>query len=69
MSKILVSAKEFLQRVLICACGGAVALQACVEESIEMVEEAWEKMDELLPDSFYKVVLRAFSWYLLERHY
>jgi len=26
-------------------------------------------MDKVLEDSFYKVVLRAFSWYLLRRHY
>ena len=36
---------------------------------LEMVDAAWEKMDALLPDSFFKIVLRAFSWYLLRRHY
>ena len=45
------------------------AIEACVEQSTEMVDAAWEKMDALLPDSFYKIVLRAFSWYLLRRHY
>ena len=43
--------------------------RACVVESREMVDAAWEKMDAILPDSFYKCVLRAFSWYLLRRHY
>lgn len=34
-----------------------------------MVDKAWDVMDKVLEDSFYKVVLRAFSWYLLRRHY
>ena len=44
-------------------------LQACVVESREMVDKAWDVMDKVLVDSFYKCVLRAFSWYLLRRHY
>lgn len=38
------------------------AIDACVDESREMVDAAWDVMDKVLPDSFYKVVLRAFSW-------
>lgn len=48
------------------ACG---AVQACKEQAEALVETAWQKMDPLLPDSDVKIKLRAFGWYVLERHY
>ncbi|GAB3947991.1 hypothetical protein GCM10028805_21290 [Spirosoma harenae] len=48
------------------ACG---AIQACQQQAVELVELAWQKLDTLLPDSDVKIKLRAFSWYVLERHY
>ena len=40
--------------------------ERCVARA--MVEEAWAELDPLVPDSQAKVALRAFAWYLLERH-
>jgi geranylgeranyl pyrophosphate synthase/predicted secreted hydrolase len=48
------------------ACG---ALDACVQQANELVESAWQRFDPLVEDSFPKLVLRAFGWYVLERHY
>jgi len=45
------------------------ALEACVEQANELVESAWQRFDPLVEDSFPKLVLRAFGWYVLERHY
>ena len=48
------------------ACGG---IEACSQEARSLVEDAWQKVEPLLPDSIAKVMLRAFGWYVLERHY
>jgi geranylgeranyl pyrophosphate synthase/predicted secreted hydrolase len=45
------------------------AIEACAEQAHELVELAWRRADPLLPDSLPKVMLRAFGWYVLERHY
>ncbi|PSB01521.1 polyprenyl synthetase family protein [Merismopedia glauca] len=45
------------------------AIEACVEQANEVVESAWQEIDRLFPDSDIKVRLRAFSWYVLARHY
>ena len=45
------------------------AIQACADQANDMVDAAWDNLDRCLPDSFYKVVLRSFSWYLIQRHY
>jgi geranylgeranyl pyrophosphate synthase len=51
---------------LIERCG---ALDACVQQANDLVESAWERFDPLVEDSFPKLILRAFGWYVLERHY
>jgi geranylgeranyl pyrophosphate synthase len=48
------------------ACG---AVTACERQARELVESSWKAADPLLPDSLPKVMLRAFGWYVLERHY
>jgi geranylgeranyl pyrophosphate synthase/predicted secreted hydrolase len=48
------------------ACG---ALQACQTEAEQLVDEAWSVLDPLVPDSLAKLMLRSFSWFVLERHY
>lgn len=48
------------------ACG---ALDACQQQAEKLVEEAWQRLDPLLPDSAVKIRLRAFGWYVLNRHY
>lgn len=51
---------------MITACG---ALQACVDTARELVESGWAKAEPLLEPSLSRVMLRAFGWYVLERHY
>jgi geranylgeranyl pyrophosphate synthase/predicted secreted hydrolase len=51
---------------LIDGCG---ALDACEQEARDRVEEAWRAVDPLLPDSQFKIRLRAFGWFVLDRHY
>lgn len=48
------------------SCG---ALDACEAEARDLVETAWQAIDPLLPDSQFKVRLRAFGWFVLDRHY
>lgn len=43
------------------------ALDACRQEAEELVEAAWKKLDAILPDSFYKMRLRAFGWFALQK--
>ena len=48
------------------ACG---AVQACADDANDLVETAWRRADPLLPDTIPKIMMRAFGWYILERHY
>ncbi len=48
------------------ACG---ALEACVDQARELVEDAWKQVESLIEPSISSVMLRAFGWYILERHY
>ena len=45
------------------------ALDACVKQATEFVEMAWKEAEPKLEDSIPKIMLRAFGWYVLERHY
>jgi geranylgeranyl pyrophosphate synthase/predicted secreted hydrolase len=45
------------------------ALVACEERARSIVEEAWAKVDPLLVDSHVKTKLRAFGWFIIDRHY
>jgi geranylgeranyl pyrophosphate synthase/predicted secreted hydrolase len=45
------------------------AIESCAIEARQLVEEAWSRLDPLVPDTQYKVMFRAFGWYVLERHY
>ncbi len=51
---------------LVQACG---AIQACADLARELVETGWQKAEPLLDPSLSRVMLRAFGWYVLERHY
>jgi geranylgeranyl pyrophosphate synthase len=48
------------------ACG---AVEAAATDARDRVERAWAVADAILRDSFPKIMLRSFSWYVLERHY
>ncbi len=45
------------------------ALDACVEQATNLVETAWKDVEPKLEDSIPKIMIRAFGWYVLERHY
>ncbi len=60
-AKLIAQAIDAIER-----CG---ALDACVDDARGMVEAAWRAAEPLLDDSMPKVMLRAFGWYVLERHY
>ena len=45
------------------------AIDECVEQAEGLVENAWKALDPLVEDSLSKVMLRAFGWYILKRHY
>jgi geranylgeranyl pyrophosphate synthase/predicted secreted hydrolase len=47
----------------------AGALDACSRLARDHVEEAWTRLDPLLEDSQIKLTFRAFSWFVLDRHY
>jgi geranylgeranyl pyrophosphate synthase/predicted secreted hydrolase len=51
---------------LIDECG---ALDACDSQAREMVEAGWAQIDPIVPDSQFKMRLRAFGWFVLDRHY
>lgn len=45
------------------------ALDVCNQEARDVVEQAWQRAEPLLDDSMAKVMMRAFGWYVIERHY
>jgi geranylgeranyl pyrophosphate synthase len=45
------------------------ALDLCTARARALVDSAWLELDPALEDSQSKLMLRAFSWYVLERHY
>jgi geranylgeranyl pyrophosphate synthase len=51
---------------LIDGCG---ALDACEQHARAGIEAAWQALDPLIPDSQFKIRLRAFGWFVLDRHY
>jgi len=48
------------------SCG---AIAACATQARELVEEGWRRAEPLLEPSLTRIMLRAFGWYVLERHY
>jgi geranylgeranyl pyrophosphate synthase/predicted secreted hydrolase len=59
---------EVIER-LIATIEGCGALQACEDHARAVVEEAWSRVEPLLPDSHVKMKLRTFGWFILDRHY
>jgi geranylgeranyl pyrophosphate synthase/predicted secreted hydrolase len=48
------------------ACG---AIEACADQARALVESGWKTLEPTVEDSLSKLLLRAFGWYVLERHY
>ncbi len=42
------------------------AINACVAQAYDMVEVAFEALNPVIPDSFSKIMLRAFGWFVSE---
>ncbi len=42
------------------------AIDECRKEAEDLMEEAWKKVDKIVPDSFFKIRMRAFGWYALK---
>ena len=40
------------------------AFDQCIKEAHQMVDDAWVAVDKYVPDSFAKVCLRAFGWFV-----
>lgn len=45
------------------------SLPASEQRANDIVNEAWARLEPLLKPSFYKMMLRSFGFYVLERHY
>lgn len=45
------------------------AIDACVDHATQLVEDAWKVLDACVPDSFSKLMLRSFGWFVIERHH
>jgi geranylgeranyl pyrophosphate synthase/predicted secreted hydrolase len=45
------------------------ALDSCSRLARDHVDDAWSRLDPLLDDSQIKLTFRAFSWFVLDRHY
>jgi geranylgeranyl pyrophosphate synthase len=43
------------------------AIEACVRQSQDLVEDAFRVLDPIVPDSFSKIMLRSFGWFVTER--
>ncbi len=44
-------------------------LNLCEQDANRLVDEGWRALDPYIRDSMSKLYLRAFGWYVLERHY
>ena len=47
---------------------GCGAVEACATQARDLIDSGWRKIDPLLEESLPKMMLRAFGWYVLERH-
>jgi geranylgeranyl pyrophosphate synthase/predicted secreted hydrolase len=45
------------------------SIEACADEARMLVEQGWSRLEPLIEDSLAKMMLRAFGWFALERHY
>jgi geranylgeranyl pyrophosphate synthase/predicted secreted hydrolase len=45
------------------------AVEDCAVMARQLIDDSWQRVAGLLEDSLAKVMLRAFGWYVIERHY
>lgn len=48
------------------SCG---AIEDCAQTARDLVEDCWTRVEPLFEPSIAKIMLRAFGWFVLERHY
>ncbi|MBN1655426.1 MAG: polyprenyl synthetase family protein [Deltaproteobacteria bacterium] len=60
---------ERLVKLMVDKLEGCGAVDACDSQARQLVERGWEEVQPLLEDSLAKMLLRAFGWFVLERHY
>lgn len=48
------------------SCG---AITDSVNHAKKIIDNGWQQMENIIPDSFHKMILRAFGMYVLKRHY
>lgn len=48
------------------SCG---AVDECATTAYDLVENGWKQLEPVVENTMAKVMLRAFGWYLLQRHY
>jgi geranylgeranyl pyrophosphate synthase len=60
---------DIVENVLIKELNSVDALKLSHLDAKNMVEEAFERLDAAIPDSYYKLMIRAFGDYVLDRHY
>lgn len=71
MWKILFSKSkdQNIQQALIQRLESCGALAACCMDARSIVDSAWSQINSIFEESHTKLMLRAFSWYILNRHY
>lgn len=45
------------------------ALEDCAQQARSLIEAGWKRLAPTVEDSLAKMMLRAFGWYVIERHY
>jgi geranylgeranyl pyrophosphate synthase/predicted secreted hydrolase len=45
------------------------SIETCDREAHDLIETGWKHLDPLVDDTLAKMMLRAFGWFVLERHY
>ena len=66
--KLKTSDKDEIRKV-ISLLNSVNAIQDCLLEARNLVEEAWARLDEVIEDSLPKIMIRCFADYLTERTY
>jgi geranylgeranyl pyrophosphate synthase/predicted secreted hydrolase len=55
---------DAVERLEVCG-----AIEACAQMARDLVEDGWKRAEPLFEPSISTIMLRAFGWFVLERHY
>jgi geranylgeranyl pyrophosphate synthase/predicted secreted hydrolase len=45
------------------------AIEACKVQADTLIDDGWQRLEPLVEDTLAKMMLRAFGWFVLQRHY